>query len=205
MGMRLHYMNARKAISSFLTAFLIFLCVVPTEHNGVYHKQEKYWICLSPEFNEYQTDAIWTGINVWNSFGIKHFYNGKDSLCSVLIRPIVGKEADNFEKQEGAEYLLGYADYNTNTIYFFMDRIYSLLELKELACHESAHWISLKHTPQSERSIMNAERVYYGPVFKLWPADVKEYCRHWNCKNLNIDELDLDFDDYSEKDAGNDL
>lgn len=199
-------MNVRNLISIFVSALLIFLAVVPVEDNNSYHIDDQYWVCLSSDFTKYQTAAIWDGLNLWTSLGRTHFLPKTDGLCNVLIRPVKGKEAERLEKKWHDDFILGYADIYTNTIFIFIDRVYGLDELRIIAGHEAGHWIALDHIPMDRPALMNPSyRGYYNQVFQLYPADIEEYCRHWNCKNIDTSKIRWLDDTNATIDSGNDL
>lgn len=198
-------MNVRNLISTFISALLIFIAISPVQHDQIYHINEQYWVCISPEFNEYQTAAIWDGINIWNTLGRTHFLPETNGLCNILVRPVRGKEATRFEKKWNDEYVIGYAEVETNSVLIFIDKIYSLEELGITTCHEFGHYLNLFHIPMDRIAIMNPYKRHYVEGFRLYPADIEEYCRHWNCKDIDTSKIIWMQDTISPIDAGNDL
>lgn len=156
-------------------------------HDRTYSKRPHYNYCISPEFDKFDKEEIVKGISIWNTLGEEHFSHSEE-LCDVLIRPIRREDFPSLKKDYRDTTLLGLSDYKTNTISLYVDKIYTYEAMETVIMHEGGHWIGLKHVPMKYWAVMNEYQTC--PIrFRFYREDLKEYCRHWNCKNVDIDRI----------------
>ena len=172
----------------------------PLEHDQNYHLNDHYYVCISPEFNQWQHESISEGVALWNGMGETRFYAETNGLCNILIAPAVGKDAKRLEAALGDPFILGYADTRKSTIYLWMDKVYGSTDLVMLAAHEAGHMINQSHIGMDKIAVMNPYKRYYGPAHPhLYRADLEQYCHHFHCRGVDINNIPEDT--YIERDV----